>query len=113
MSFVEETITHKIVSENQTIILEDLNVRGMMKNRKLAKSIADVSLYEFVRQITYKAGWVGRAVIFIDMWYPSSKTCSHCGFVNQNLTLADREWECPRCGKVLDRDFNASQNIKQ
>ena len=104
-------ITHKIVSENQTIILEDLNVRGMMKNRRLAKSIADVSLYEFVRQITYKAGWFGRTVIFVDRWYPSSKTCSHCGFVNQNLTLADREWECPSCNRKLDRDFNASQNI--
>ena len=82
-----------------------------MKNRRLAKSITDVSLYEFVRQITYKSEWVGRTVIFVDRWYPSSKTCSHCGFVNQNLTLADREWECPQCHRKLDRDFNASQNI--
>jgi putative transposase len=105
--------TCKIVCENQTIILEDLNVRGMLKNRKLAKSVADVSLYEFVRQITYKSEWYGRQVIFIDRWYPSSKTCNHCGFVNQGLTLNDREWECPKCHKMLDRDFNASQNIKQ
>ena len=106
-------ITHRIVSENQTIILEDLNIRGMMKNRRLAKSIADVSLYEFVRQITYKGEWAGRTILFVDRWYPSSKTCFHCGFVNQNLTLNDREWECPGCGRILDRDFNASQNIER
>lgn len=106
-------ITHQIVSENQTIILEDLCIRGMLKNRRLAKSVADVSLYEFVRQITYKAEWAGRTVVFVDRWYPSSKTCFHCGFVNQNLTLNDREWECPSCGRVLDRDFNASQNIER
>jgi len=105
--------THRIISENQTIVLEDLNVRGMLKNRRLAKSIADVSLYGFVRQITYKGEWAGRTVIFVDRWYPSSKTCFHCGFVNQNLTLNDREWVCPKCGRKLDRDFNASQNIKQ
>jgi len=85
----------------------------MMKNRRLAKSIADVSLYEFVRQITYKGEWAGRTILFVDRWYPSSKTCFHCGFVNQNLTLNDREWECPGCGRILDRDFNASQNIER
>lgn len=106
-------ITSKIVSENQTICLEDLSVRGMLKNRRLAKSVADVSFYEFVRQITYKAGWYGRTVIQIDRWYPSSKTCFHCGFVNQNLTMADRAWDCPRCEKHLDRDFNAARNIER
>jgi len=106
-------ITSKIVSENQTICLEDLNVRGMLKNRKLAKSVADVSFYEFVRQITYKSEWYGRTVIQVDRWYPSSKTCFHCGFVNQNLTLADRDWDCPRCGHKLDRDFNAAKNIER
>jgi putative transposase len=106
-------ITHKIVSENQTIILEDLNVRGMMKNRRLAKSVADVSFYEFARQIQYKSEWHGRTVIFVDRWYPSSKTCNECSFVNQGLTLEDREWDCPRCGSHLDRDFNAAKNIKR
>ena len=106
-------VTSKIVSENQTICLEDLSVKGMLKNRKLAKSVADVSFYEFVRQITYKAGWYGRTVIQIGRWYPSSKTCNHCGFVNQNLTLADRDWDCPRCDKHLDRDFNAAKNIER
>jgi putative transposase len=106
-------ITHKIVSENQTIILENLNAQGMMKNRKLAKSVADVSFYEFVRQIQYKSEWHGRTVIFVDRWFPSSKTCHECNFINQNLTLKDRKWDCPRCGKLLDRDLNAALNIKR
>ena len=106
-------ITHKIVSENQTIVLEDLNVRGMIKNKKLAKSIADVSFCEFARQIHYKSEWYGRTVVFVDRWYPSSKACNKCNFINQNLSLNDREWDCPRCNSHLDRDFNAALNIKQ
>jgi putative transposase len=85
----------------------------MLKNRRLAKSISDVSLGEFVRQITYKAEWFGKTIVFVNRWYPSSKTCYHCGYINQALTLNDREWLCPRCGKKLNRDFNASQNIKK
>jgi len=106
-------VTSKIVSENQTICLEDLSVRGMLKNRKLAKSVADVSFYEFARQINYKASWYGRTVIQVDRWYPSSKTCFHCGFVNQDLTLANRGGDCPRCSRKLDRDLNAARNIKR
>lgn len=106
-------ITSKIVSENQTIVMEDLNVRGMLKNRKLAKSVADVSFFEFVRQITYKAEWHDRQLIQVDRWYPSSKTCNSCGFVNQDLTLSDRNWACPSCKKMLDRDRNAAMNILQ
>jgi len=106
-------ITSKIVSENQTICLEDLNVKGMLKNRKLAKSIADVSFCEFVRQIEYKSSWYGRTAIKIDRWYPSSKTCRHCHFVNQDLTLNDRDWNCPRCDRKLDRDLNAAKNIER
>lgn len=106
-------ITSKIVSENQTICLETLNVKGMLKNRKLAKSVADVSFCEFVRQITYKSEWYGRTAILIDRWYPSSKTCYQCHFVNQDLTLNDRDWDCPRCGKHLDRDLNAAKNIER
>lgn len=106
-------ITSKIVSENQTICLEDLNVKGMMKNRKLAKSVADVSFCEFVRQIVYKSGWYGRTAILIDRWYPSSKTCHHCHFVNQDLTLNDRDWDCPKCDRKLNRDLNAAKNIER
>jgi putative transposase len=104
-------VSRSIVDENQVIVLESLNVKGMMANRCLAKSVADVSLYELVRQIEYKAGWYGREVIRVGRWYPSSKTCHVCDFINQNLTLSDREWTCPRCKTEHDRDYNASVNI--
>jgi putative transposase len=104
-------ISHKIVSENQTIIMEDLNVSGMMKNRKLSKSIWDCSLGELVRQIEYKSKWYGREFIQVSRWFPSSKTCNDCGYINDNLTLKDREWTCPRCNVQHDRDFNAAKNI--
>ena len=106
-------ISHKIVSENQTIIMENLNINGMMKNRKLSKSIQDCSLSELVRQIKYKSTWHGREFIQVSRWFPSSKTCNKCSYINDNLTLNDREWECPRCKILLDRDLNASLNIKQ
>lgn len=105
-------VSHKIVSENQTIIMEDLNVSGMTKNRKLSKSIWDCSLYELVRQISYKSKWYGREFLQVSRWFPSSKTCSNCGYINDSLTLADREWKCPRCEVLHDRDLNASINIK-
>lgn len=104
-------ITSKLINENQVIILEDLAVKNMMKNHCLSKSIGDASWGELVRQITYKAGWYGRKVVKIDRYFPSSKTCNHCGYINDGLTLSQREWECPRCQKLLDRDFNASLNI--
>ena len=104
-------VSRSIVDENQIIVLEDLNVKGMVANRCLAKSVADVSLHELVRQIEYKAGWYGREVIRVDRWYPSSKTCHVCDFINQSLTLSDREWTCPRCKEEHDRDYNASVNI--
>jgi putative transposase len=106
-------VSHKIVSENQTIIMEDLNVSGMMKNRKLSKSIWDCSLYELVRQIRYKSKWYGREFLQVNRFFSSSKTCSNCGHINDNLTLADREWKCPRCETLHNRDFNASCNIKR
>ena len=83
----------------------------MMSNHCLAKSIGDASWGELVRQITYKADWYGRKVVKIDRYFPSSKTCSHCGYINDGLTLDQREWECPRCQEKLDRDVNASLNI--
>jgi putative transposase len=104
-------VTRKMVNENQVIVIEDLNIRGMLRNHRLAKSVQDASLYELVRQLEYKSEWYGRTLVKVDRWYPSSKTCSGCGFVNQNLTLSDREWTCPRCGEIHDRDFNASVNI--
>jgi putative transposase len=104
-------VSRSIVDENQVIVLETLNVSGMMRNHCLAKSIADVSLSDLVRKIEYKAGWAGRTFLQVDRWFPSSKTCSGCGFIVDKLPLSIREWECPKCGEVHDRDYNASVNI--
>ena len=82
-----------------------------MKNHKLAKSISDCSWSEFLRQLKYKSEWNERNLITIDKFFPSSKTCNKCKFVNQDLTLEDREWVCPVCGSKLNRDKNASENI--
>jgi len=95
-----------------TIVIEDLNVQGMLTNHCLAQAISDVGFAELRRQITYKATWAGIQVVFADQWYPSSKTCSECGLVNPDLTLADRTFVCPACGVVLDRDLNAARNLK-
>jgi putative transposase len=105
-------LSTKLIHENQVICIEDLNVKGMMANHKLAKSIGNCGWSEFVRQLTYKAEWYGREIIKVDRFFPSSKTCNHCGWINESLTLSDREWTCV-CGKVIDRDLNASQNILQ
>lgn len=104
-------ISRKIINENQVICLEDLNIKGMIKNRCLAKLIADVSLSELVRQIKYKADWYGRQVIIIDRWFPSSKMCSICGYVMETLPLDVRNWICPKCKTKHNRDKNAAKNI--
>jgi len=104
-------MTRQIINENQVIAVEDLNASGMMRNRRLAKSIQDVSFYELGRQLEYKSAWYGRQFVKIGRFYPSTKTCSGCAFINQTLTLADREWECPRCKVNHNRDLNAAINI--
>ena len=104
-------ISSRIVNENQVICIEDLNVKGMMKNHHLAKSIQDLGLYEFRRQLEYKCQFYGRQLVVIDRFYPSSKTCHECRYKNSKLTLNDREWICPKCGKHIDRDYNAALNI--
>jgi len=106
-------ITSKIIDENQVIVLEDLKVSNMMKNHCLAQAISDVGLYEFRRQIIYKAEWNNRKVIFADTFFPSSKTCSCCGWKNSDLKLTDRVFECKVCDMKIDRDLNASLNLKQ
>ena len=107
-------LSHKLTHENQvnSIAIEDLNVLGMMKNHKLARSIGDCSWSEFVRQLEYKSNWYGINLIKIGRFEPSSKLCSKCGEINQNLTLADSEWNCKECGQHHDRDINAAINIK-
>lgn len=104
-------ISSSIVRENQTICCESLAVINMMKNHCLAKAIADVSWGELLRQLRYKSEWNERVFIQIDRFYPSSKTCNKCKFINDGLTLKDRKWECPKCHSILDRDINAGLNI--
>lgn len=105
-------ISHQLISENQVIVSEDLAISNMVKNHNLAKAISDCGWYELTRQLTYKAEWNGRTYIKIDRYVPSSQTCNVCGFVNKNTKdLSVREWICPQCGTVHDRDINAAINI--
>lgn len=104
-------ITNKITNENQVIVIEDLGVKNMIKNHNLAQSISDASFGKFRRQLEYKSKWKGRQLIVIDRFFPSSKMCSKCGYINEELTLKDREWICPNCGTIHNRDYNASLNI--
>jgi len=92
--------------------MENLNVKGMMKNHCLAMSIQELSLNRFKNMLIYKADWYGRYVVEIDRWFPSSKLCNVCGYKKDDLTLKDREWICPTCGTNHDRDFNAAINIE-
>ena len=104
--------TTRIVRENQTVCVEDLNVQGMESNHHLAKSVSSAAFGEIVRQLEYKCKWYGRGFVKVGRWYPSSKTCHHCGYINRGLTLKDREWICGGCGREIDRDLNASENIR-
>ena len=107
----QHQLSTKLIRENQTICLETLAVKNLVKNHKLAKAISDVGWGEFVRQLEYKATWYGRQVVRIDRYAPTSKTCHCCGWVKQDLTLSDRVFVCEDCGLVTDRDYNAAQNI--
>jgi putative transposase len=102
-------ISTRLVRENQTIVIEGLAVANMVKNRSLARAISDASWSQMRSMIEYKAAWYGRTVITLDRWYPSSKTCNACGYLLDGLPLAVREWACPGCGVVHDRDVNASR----
>jgi putative transposase len=108
--FVHQLST-RLIRENQTICLETLHVRNMVKNRRLARAISDVAWSELVRQLSYKALWYGRDIVRIDPWYPSTKTCSVCGHAVERMPLAKRQWRCDACGSAHDRDVNAARNI--
>jgi putative transposase len=104
-------LTTQLVRENQTIVVEDLAIKNMVKNHKLSGAISDASWGELIRQLAYKCEWYGRELIKIDRWFPSSKRCGNCGHIVDKLPLNIREWECPKCKTAHDRDLNAACNI--
>ena len=104
-------VSRRLVNENQVIVTETLNVRGMVRNRRLAGAIHDAGWAELVRQIAYKADWAGRVHVAVDPWFPSTKRCSACRAIREDLTLADRQWRCEACGADHDRDVNAATNL--
>ena len=106
-------VVKTLLRESQTLVMENLNIGGMVKNHKLAKSIQNICWGELRRVLEYKSQWLGHNLIFIDRWAPSTRTCSCCGFHNSMLTLSDRSWVCPGCGTHHDRDINAAINIKR
>ena len=106
-------VTTAIAKQASTIVIESLNVAGMVKNHCLAKAVSDASMSEVHRQLEYKVKWNGGTLIKADRWFPSSKTCSDCGLLMDDLPLSVREWTCPNCGVVHDRDVNAACNLKK
>ncbi len=103
-------LTTRLVRENQTIVIEDLTVRNMVKNHNLARAISDAAWRQFRTLLEYKADWHGRNLVIVDRWFPSSKLCSLCGALAERMPLNVRKWTC-RCGTSHDRDVNAARNI--
>jgi putative transposase len=106
-------LTTYLAKNHSEIVIEDLNVSGMLKNHRLASAIADGGFYEFRRQLEYKCEWYGSKLIVVNRFYPSSKTCSNCGFIHKELTLKERTFVCPNCDFSLDRDLNAAINLSK
>jgi putative transposase len=106
-------VTTRLAKTKSVLVIEDLHVAGMLKNQRLAQAISDVGFYEFKRQLLYKANWYGARVVLADRWEPSSKRCSGCGWLDEELTLSDRTFRCQQCGLVLDRDLNAAINLER
>jgi putative transposase len=106
-------VTTRLAKTKSVLVIEDLNVSGMLKNHRLAQAIGDVGFAEFKRQLLYKASWYGAQVILADRWEPSSKRCSGCGWLDADLRLSDRTFHCEQCGLVLDRDLNAAINLEK
>jgi putative transposase len=104
-------LTTSLATQHGTVVVEQLNVAGLLQNRRLARAIADTGMAELRRQLGYKIGWYGSRLVVADRFFPSSKTCSACGWVKAKLTLAERTFTCEACGLVIDRDLNAARNL--
>ena len=110
-NYLHHKTTEIVRTKTSRIVMEHLNVKGMMKNRHLSKKIAQQKLYEFKRQMQYKCKKYGIEFVEADRWYPSSKKCSSCGIIKKDLKLKDRIYKCEKCGLIIDRDYNASINL--
>lgn len=107
-------VTHKLVSlRPQKVVMEDLNITAMMKNKHLSKAISEQCLNDFILKMKYKCEWNGIEFVQANRFYPSSKTCSGCGCIKKNLKLSDRTYKCDECGLVIDRDYNAAINLSR
>jgi putative transposase len=104
-------VSNQLVKSHDRLVLEDLNITGIMSNRRLARAVGDAAWGDLARQITYKQKWRNGQVVVADRWFASSKTCSGCGTLRKNLTLKERTYTCGTCGLVLDRDLNAAANL--
>jgi len=105
-------LSKELADKYDLICTEDLDMKEMSKTLHLGKSVMDNSWGEFTTMLNYKLQWQGKQLIKVSKWYPSSKTCHECGYIKKDLTLADREWACPSCGSIIDRDYNAALNIR-
>jgi putative transposase len=105
-------LSRRLIDDSQVICVESLKVKNLIRNPKVSKHIADADWGHFLRMLEYKADWAGRSLVAIDTFFRSSKRCSCCGYINDALTLNDREWTCPSCSSLLDRDINAARNLK-
>ncbi len=110
-NYIHQTTNKIVKTKPSKVVMENLNIKGMMKNKHLSKAIAKQCLHEFKRQMEYKCEFHGIKLILADTWYPSSKTCSDCGHLKKDLKLADRTYNCSECGLKIDRDYNASLNL--
>ena len=111
-NYIHQTTSEIIQRKPSYITIEDLNVKGMMKNKHISKSVQQQCLYEVARQLQYKCSWNGIELRQVSRWYPSSKTCHECGYINKELKWYHRTYKCPICGYVEDRDYNASLNLR-
>ena len=110
---IHQATTLIVKTKPSKVVMETLNIKGMMKNKHLSKAIVSQGLYEFKRQLKYKCEFYGIEFIEADRWYPSSKTCSKCGHIKTTLSLSERTYTCEECGAVIDRDYNASVNLSK